>query len=49
LPTTWGFPEARDFVPTEDAVVVQSLQAAGAIIIGKTNVPVAISDVSEMR
>ena len=44
LPTTWGFPEARDFVPAEDAVAVQRLKAAGAIIIGKTNVPAAISD-----
>jgi amidase len=44
LPTTWGFPAARDFVPTEDAVVVQRLKSAGAIIIGKTNIPVAISD-----
>jgi amidase len=44
LPTTWGFPEAKNFVPAEDAVAVQRLKAAGAIIIGKTNVPVAISD-----
>lgn len=44
LPTTWGFPAERDFVPAEDAVAVQRLKSAGAIIIGKTNVPVAISD-----
>lgn len=44
LPTTWGFPHARDFVPTVDAVAVQRLKAAGAIIIGKTNVATAISD-----
>jgi amidase len=44
LPTTWGFPGARDFVPAEDAVAVQRLKSAGAIIIGKTNIPVAISD-----
>jgi aspartyl-tRNA(Asn)/glutamyl-tRNA(Gln) amidotransferase subunit A len=27
------------FVPTEDDVVVERLKAAGAVIIGKTNVP----------
>jgi amidase len=44
LPTTWGFPEAREFVPADDAVAVQRLKAAGAIIIGKTNIPTGISD-----
>src|SRR6516164_3628807 len=37
LPTTWGFPKFKDFVPTEDALVVARLKQAGAIIIGKTN------------
>jgi amidase len=44
LPTTWGFPDARNYRPTGDALVVQRLKAAGAIIIGKTNIPRAISD-----
>jgi amidase len=44
LPTTWGFEHARDFVPTEDAVAVQRLKAAGAVILGKTNVPVGLAD-----
>src|ERR1700677_5177470 len=44
LPTTWGFPDARNYFPAQDALVVQRLKTAGAIIIGKTNVPVAISD-----
>lgn len=44
LPTTWGFPGARNYFPAQDALVVQRLKTAGAIIIGKTNVPVAISD-----
>lgn len=44
LPTTWGFPTAKGFVPTEDAAAVQRLKSAGAIIIGKTNIPVALSD-----
>jgi amidase len=44
LPTTWGYPEFRDFVPTEDALVVSRLKSAGAIVIGKTNVPLGLGD-----
>lgn len=44
LPTTWGIPAFKDWRPTEDAVAVQRLKAAGAVIIGKTNVPVALAD-----
>jgi amidase len=44
LSTTWGLPETRDIPVTEDAVVVARLKAAGAIIIGKTNVPVMLAD-----
>lgn len=44
LPTTWGLAEAADFVPTADAVVVQRLKAAGAVIVGKTNVPPMLAD-----
>ena len=44
LKTTWGFEWARDFVATEDAVGVARLKAAGAVILGKTNIPVALSD-----
>lgn len=45
LPTTWGIPEHRDFVPTEDAVQVSRLQAAGAVVLGKTNVPLGLQDI----
>src|SRR5271169_1647648 len=38
-PTTWGFPEAREFLPEEDALAVQRVKAAGAVILAKTNVP----------
>ena len=44
LPTTWGFPQFRDFQPAEDALVVSRLRAAGAIIIGKTNIPIGLRD-----
>ncbi len=44
LPTTWGYERYRSFKPAEDALVVQRLKAAGAVILGKTNVPVALGD-----
>jgi amidase len=44
LPTTWGFEQHRDFVATQDAVAVRRLKRAGAIILGKTNVPVGLAD-----
>ena len=43
-PTTWGFPDARDFRPEEDALIVARVKAAGAVILGKTNVPLALGD-----
>jgi amidase len=44
LPTTWGFPQFKDFVPTEDAVAVARAKCAGAIVLGKTNVPAGLAD-----
>ena len=44
LPTTWGHPEFRDKIAPKDALLVKRLKAAGAIIIGKTNVPVDLTD-----
>ena len=43
-PTTWGIPEFANNVTQEDAVVVQRLRAAGAIVFGKTNVPKDLAD-----
>lgn len=37
--TTFGSPLYKDFVPTEDAAVAARMRAAGAIRLGKTNVP----------
>jgi len=39
LRTTFGSPLYKDYVPAEDALVVQRLRAAGAVILGKTNTP----------
>lgn len=45
LPHTWGIPEFKDFVSTTDALAVARVKAAGAIILGKTNVPLGLGDV----
>jgi amidase len=37
--TTYGSPIYKDNVPTADALIVERLKAAGAIVIGKTNTP----------
>ena len=37
--TTFGSPIFRDFVPDENLLIVERLQAAGAISLGKTNTP----------
>jgi Asp-tRNA(Asn)/Glu-tRNA(Gln) amidotransferase A subunit family amidase len=39
VPTTFGSKLFADFVPEEDDVVVERLEDAGAIVIGKTNTP----------
>nr|WP_254906046.1 amidase family protein [Paraburkholderia youngii] len=39
LRTTLGSPIYKDFVPIEDGLVVARLRSAGAIVVGKTNVP----------
>ncbi|VXC97820.1 amidase family protein [Sphingomonas sp. AX6] len=44
LPTHWGFREHANNTATSDALAVQKLKAAGAIILGKTNVPKALGD-----
>lgn len=44
LPTTWGFPEQKGNVATRPAVAVQRLLDAGAVVFGKTNIPVALAD-----
>lgn len=45
LPTTWGMPQHRSHLPAEDAVQVSRLKAAGAVVLGKTNVPLGLQDI----
>jgi amidase len=44
LPTTWGFVEQKNFVAQEDALIVARAKSAGAVVLGKTNVPVRLAD-----
>jgi amidase len=43
-PTTFGVPEFRQNIATADALVVERLLRAGAVIFGKTNVPPGLMD-----
>src|ERR1700674_3227342 len=44
LPTTWGIPGTEHTKAQEDSVAVSRLKAAGAIVLGKTNVPFMLAD-----
>ncbi len=44
LPTTWSFPGFKDYVAQADSAIVARLKAAGAVIVGKTNVPMFLGD-----
>jgi amidase len=44
LPSTFGLPHLRDNIATRDALAVRRLLDAGAILIGKTNVPSHLAD-----
>jgi len=43
-PTTWGYEQQRNSVAHQDALAVQRLTGAGAVVFGKTNVPVSLAD-----
>ncbi|EAQ96063.1 amidase [Congregibacter litoralis] len=49
LVTVGGIPERRDFIPEKNAVAVQRLVDAGAIIFGKTNVPFMSADLQSFN
>lgn len=44
LPTTWGLPGTRQIPVRRDSVVVRRLRDAGAVVLGKTNVPPNLAD-----
>jgi len=44
LPTTWGHQRHAEQIAPRDSDLVRRLKSAGAIIIGKTNVPVDLTD-----
>jgi amidase len=43
-PTTWGHKDRSNHRAEEDALAVRRLEAAGAVVFGKTNVPVSLGD-----
>jgi amidase len=43
-PTTWGHLPRKQHAATQDALAVTRLKAAGAVIFGKTNVPLNLAD-----
>ncbi|MET9284993.1 amidase [Nocardia beijingensis] len=49
LPTTWGMPQYANYVPAEDALQVSRLEAAGAVVLGKTNVPLGLQDIQSFN
>jgi amidase len=44
LPSTWGMPMFKELPVRVDSISVRRLKAAGAVILGKTNVPVVLAD-----
>src|SRR3954447_24648047 len=45
--STWGSPLFADHAADRDAVVVRRLREAGAVLVGTTNVPLMLADVSQ--
>ncbi len=44
LPSTWGYENRKAGQAETDALAVRRLEAAGAVVFGKTNVPVGLAD-----
>ena len=45
LATTWGIPDLKDNIADADAEVVKRVRQAGAVFMGKTNVPFGLGDI----
>lgn len=43
-PSTWGHPAFKENYPQRNALAVERLQNAGAVVLGKTNVPLMLAD-----
>jgi len=43
-PSTWGLKDRKGHRAAEDALAVQRMEAAGAVVFGKSNVPEALTD-----
>lgn len=43
-PNSWGLPPLKDRYSSRTAAAVERLESEGAIVVGKTNVPVGLSD-----
>jgi amidase len=43
-PSTWGSPDYRENMPRKDAVAITRMLEAGAVLYGKTNVPLMLAD-----
>ena len=43
-PNTWGLPDLKNALSPRTAVAIERLESAGAIVVGKTNVPVMLAD-----
>src|SRR6185312_15311603 len=44
LPTTWGLAQYKETPAAADALAVERFRGAGAVVFGKTNVPVYLAD-----
>jgi amidase len=43
-PNTWGLPDLKNVMSPRTASAIERLESAGAIVVGKTNVPVLLAD-----
>jgi amidase len=44
MPTSWGLPRFKNWRPNEDGAAIARLKAAGAVILGKTNIATFLAD-----